>query len=886
MPDAAPIETAGLVAGPVADWFHRRFPSGPTPAQAAAWPAFAAGENLLVVSPTGTGKTLAAFLAILARLWHEHERGVLGPGLRCVYISPLRSLGYDIERNLSGPLEEIRVAERLEHSPIRLAVRTGDTPPLERRRMLEEPPHLLITTPESLALLLSQPKWLATWAGVESVIVDEVHALMPTKRGADLAVSLERLAAHAFKDAVRIGLSATCRPVEPVVHWLVGPGRTCRVVQPEVGLAERRLELGIEWIGGSEDSLRPWSAYRQLVWRLVDAVHEHQTTLVFANTRAFAERITHDLRRVSGLDPETIAAHHSALDAMRRRAVEASLKAGAARAVVSSTSLELGIDIGCVDFVVQLGLPGGVARLLQRVGRSGHQVDGVSKGLILAGTAAEVVGAAVAAIEAKAGRIEPLEAPASPLDVLCQQLIGMACVHDWIEDEALALLRRAGPFERLARDDFDACLDFLAGALPTAAGAFEPEPGAGPRWSAPRLWRAGGRFGLQSSRVERWLWRNIGTITSEEAVHVLAQGIAVGTIEAPYAEGLQRGDRFVLDGRALEFGRLEGFVLHVRATPSDPGLPRWTSERLGLSADLARAIAQFRADAADVLFAEGSEALDAWLRERSGLDRATGQVIEDLIEAQERVSEVPRENLLLIEEWHDPDGFSYAFHAPLGRPACEPIARAIAARLGDQFGRDLGLAVADLGWSMRLSAPRRLLVDQLPALLHTEGFHEAVLMGLERSELLARRFRHVATTALMVLRNPDGGRRRVGGMFWVSERLYPLLKRECPDHPLLRETRREVLDDLLDTSTALEWLATRPRIRMRRLDAPSPFTAAWIDPAQGEHVVFERPGESLKRLHARLMASGCLAGLGPARARGGPGQRGCAGRVDGLNTAV
>jgi ATP-dependent helicase Lhr and Lhr-like helicase len=855
MPTSTICDAAGILAGPVANWFQNRFPGGPTPGQWEAWPAIAARQNLLLVSPTGTGKTLAAFLAILARLWGEHEDGRLGPGLRCVYISPLRSLGYDIERNLAQPLEEIRSVAGLERSPITVGVRTGDTSAYQRRQMQREPPHLLITTPESLALLLSQPAWAETWSTVEHAIIDEVHALVPTKRGADLAVSLERLAACAASDPVRVGLSATCRPAEPVARWLVGPTRACRVVEPARGFGEPQLELEVEWLGQAGEPGRRSPIYRRLLKRLASVIDQHRTTLVFANTRALTERITHDLRRVSSVDPELVAAHHSALDARRRRAVEAALKAGAARAVVSSTSLELGVDIGTVDLAVQVGLPGGVARLLQRVGRAGHHLGAVSRGLILAGTPAELAGAAVTARAGREGRIEPLRAPEAPLDVLCQQIIGMACDRDWNDDEAFALVRRAGPMAALGRGDFEACLDFLAGQLGAGAGAFEPEPGAPPRSSSPRIWRRGGQFGLRSRRVRRWLWRNIGTICSEESVSVLAGGIAVGTLEATFAERLQVGDRFVLDGQALEFRRLDGLVVHSRVAQGDPDLPRWSSDRLGLSPALAREVAWFQEKAADRLASEGPHELRAWLAEEYGLDTEASVVLEDLFEAQERYSEVPRAGVLLVEEWPHEEGFAYAFHAPLGRSACEPLARATAARLGQRFGRDLALAVADLGWSIKLEEEGRLAPDDLPGLLEAEGFEAAALEGLERGELLARRFRHVASTALMVLRNPDGGRRRVGGLFWVSQRLYPLLKARCPEHPLLRETRREVLDDLLDISSALDWLRARPTPRLRVLRSPSPFTAAWIDPALAEHVCFEPAGDALKRLHARLVAS-------------------------------
>jgi ATP-dependent Lhr-like helicase len=849
----AAFDTEGLTpGGPVSDWFAASFPAGPTPAQSLAWPVIAAGRCVLLVSPTGTGKTLAAFLAILDRLFVEHQAGTLADGLRCVYVSPLRSLGYDIERNLGEPLEGIRRLG-LEESPVRVAVRTGDTSPRERRAQRESPPHLLITTPESLSLLLSQSSWHPSFRDLQYVICDEIHSLVPTKRGADLAVSVERLETLAHREPCRIGLSATCRPAGPVARFLVGAGRACRIIEAPDPPGHRTPRIAVETLLRPGEAPHRGLTYRRLLRRLGRAISRHRTTVVFANTRALAEKITHDLRRC--VEPaDSVAAHHSALDASRRREVETAMKAGALRAVVSSTSLELGVDIGTADLTAMVGLPGSASRCLQRVGRSGHRVGAVSRGLILAASGAELAGAAVTADAAIAGRVEPLKPVDAPLDVLCQQLLGMACAGEVAGDSAFDLVKKTAPFEHLTRADFDACLAFLAGDLAAPAGAFEPEPGAPPRWTSPRIWRSRGVFGIRSARVSRLFRTNVGTITSEESVAVVVEGRAIGTVEAVYAERLQPGDRFVLDGRALEVRRLDGRVLHARPTGGEPDLPRWSSDRQVLSPELALGLARFRDDTGRRLAEEGPAAVRDWLNERYGLDSTAADVLIELFNAQEALSLIPEPGALLVEESPSERGWSYAFHAPLSRSACEALGRALGARLGRRFGRDVALVAADLGWSLTL-ADGRIGADDLPALLDPEGFADDVLAGLDRGELPARRFRHVAATALMVLRNPERGRTRVGGTLWVSQRLYPLVKATCPDHPLLRETRREVLNDLLDAPAALAWLEQRPAIRFRNLDAPSPFTAAWIDAGGAEPLRFEAPAEALRRLHARLSLS-------------------------------
>ena len=863
---ASPDDALASLCEPVGRWFLDAFPGGPTAAQVGAWPVIGGSEHLLLVSPTGTGKTLAGFLAIIDRLVRDHAAGRLEPGLRCVYVSPLRSLGYDIERNLATPLAGIRELLKLSDDPIRIGVRTGDTSAYERRRLRDEPPHILITTPESLSLMLGQPSWADHWRGVGHVIVDEVHALVPTKRGADLAISLERLAAASGRDPIRVGLSATCRPPDPVVRFLVGPSRSCRVVEAARPEGAPTLEIEVESLLRPDEAPHRGLAHHRLLKRIRRAIAAHRTTVVFANTRPMTEKITHDLRhRTPGGEALEVAAHHSSLDAARRREVENRLKTGELRAVVTSSSLELGVDIGAADLTVQVGLPGGVARCVQRIGRSGHRVGAAPRGLILAATAAEVAGAAVTARAARAGAVEPLKMIESPLDVVCQQLLGMACAGETAVETAFTLLRKAGPTADLDRGDFQACLDYLAGDLASPAGAYEPEPGASPRWTSPRIWRHQGFFGVRNRRVQRWFWTNVGTILSEESVVVLVDAQAVGRVESAYAERLSPADRFVLDGRTLEFQKLDGQTLRARSVGGEPGaLPAWRSDRQALSSELAADLARFRSEASRISSTDGPRAVRGWLADAWRLNPRAAAVVAELIESQDRMAEVPDAATLLVEEFPslEEPGWTYAFHAPLNRSACEALGRAISARLGRRFGRDLALQAADLGWSIRLPEEARIEENDFDSLMALDGLADDVLEGVDRGDLPAQRFRRVAAVALMVLRNPERGKRvRVGGLSWVSTRLYPLVKAACPNHPLLRETRREALRDVLDVPAAARWLATGPSIRLRRLGAPSPFTLAWIAPGAAEPIHFDTPADALRRLHARMTAS---AAGGPA----------------------
>jgi ATP-dependent Lhr-like helicase len=451
-----PVNTASAMATlavPVAAWFRDCF-GEPTPIQRLAWPALASGRNLLLSAPTGTGKTLAAFLPILNRLLGEDGSRGAAPSVRCLYVAPLKALANDACRNLGRFIQEL---VPLLPSPVpwpSLALRTGDTPAGQRQRLHREPPDVLLTTPESLAILLSQPNWQGPFSGLRWVVVDEIHALAATKRGADLALSLERLTQGAVGPIQRIGLSATATPLAEAAQFLCGVDRPCAVARVTHGTP---LQLTIEPLEGGHGFLA------NLVARLEPTLRSGRTTLIFTNTRRLAERLAWTLRRRMPDWDDQVAVHHSAVAASRRQEVEGRLKQGQLRVVVSSTSLELGIDIGAIDQVVLVHPPGDVVRLLQRVGRAGHGPDRVRRALVLTASAAELLEAAVTGASGQADQCEPLAVPAHPLDVLCQQLVGMAGAGPWSSDEVFALVRRAYPYRDLFRGDFNDCLAYLQG---------------------------------------------------------------------------------------------------------------------------------------------------------------------------------------------------------------------------------------------------------------------------------------------------------------------------------------------------------------------------------------------------------------------------------------
>jgi ATP-dependent Lhr-like helicase len=873
----------------LAPWFAQRF-GDPTPIQCLAWPAVHAGNHVLISAPTGTGKTLAAFLPILSSLLQDTGSvWRVGSTLRVLYLSPLRALANDIARTLEGHLADLAVPVgqagslpsdngKLPTCPtrVRIAVRHGDTPHEERRALREDPPDILLTTPESLAVMLSQAELLPLFADLRWVVVDEVHALAAGKRGADLALSLERLVQQCGEGLQRIGLSATATPLDQAARFLAG-SRACTVAASptsvQMDLALVPLEPGAAFLG-------------QVLDRLERELEGQRSTLIFTNTRSLAERLSWGLRRRRPAWSEQIAVHHSALAAERRREVERDFKEGRLRAVVSSTSLELGIDIGPVDLVVLVHPPGDVVRLLQRVGRAGHGPGRVRRGLVLTGSPAELLEAAVTCASGQSGQCEPLHVPESPLDVLCQQLAGMCCSGTWEADALFDLVRRAYPFHSLAQADFDDCLAYLRGLDRT-----------GTEWLPARLRGALTALTIRDRRTARLVRQNLGTILDEQHVTVVvpqqprAQSgeqraksqldpsgsplsalrsplseddfaepryREIGEIDEHFAERLQAGDRFLLDGRCLEVRRREGTTLHVDEAGGRPMIPHWAGSGWPLSTELARRLYHLRIQAAEAL-RDGPDALAALLRRDYGLDQRAAAILTDWFEAQECVSEIPEPGVCLIEGVLAGESESWYLHTPLNRAGNDALSRVMAHRLARAHRVGAVSIVADLGLVIlpRDGSLANLARADVPgfwrSLLAPACFAEDLDAALGSSVALRERFQRVATTGLMLLRTLQG-RRRVGGRDWGERRLFEQVRAHDPDFVLLRQSVREVRAELCDGLAALRFVEELPRwvVRCRWLSQPSPFAASWTQTALGGVESAQSPAEALRRLHAQL----------------------------------
>ena len=838
---AATARALQLLTPSVRDWVLDTFGTL-TPPQAAAIPAIHAGEHVLISAPTGTGKTLAAFLAVLSELVAMERSGTLEEGVHAVYVSPLRALGSDVHRNLEGPLREIRARSSPDAGtddevlPIRVASRTGDTTAAERRRLVTKPPHILVTTPESLAILLSTPGLATYFRRVRWVIVDEVHAIAGNKRGVHLSLSLERLSAAAEHEPVRVGLSATVAPLDVVARWLCGTGRTPRVVSWR---APRDAVYAVQSSLGGDVVPNPQRVQRVVTKAIAARVTGSRTTLVFTNTRGATERLVHKLRE--RFPPELVAAHHSSLAREERLAVEEQLRAGTLRVVVTSTSLELGIDIGTVDEVILVGSPRDVTRALQRIGRSGHRIDRHPRGRFIGVGPDDLLECLVVRDRCRAGDLDPIRVPEAPLDVLAQQLVGMSVSAPWREDDAFAMVRRAAPYAGLTRPDFDSVLDYLS----EASEAMEE------RRVYAKIERAGGVFQARGRSVGSIFYQNVGTISGGASIRVKVRGTSapIGTVEEAFLERVKPGDRFLLGGRVWAFMFAQGMTAFVFPAAGRPSVPRWASEVLAATAGVARGVGALRAELRDALLAGGTSAVQRVLARRYEMTDADSVALAEYVATQQALSPIPDPSEILVERWTDAEDPRIVVHAvtsPLGRRANGALARAIAHRLGAPAA---GLMIDDQAFAVRVARRAAWCAEQLPALFQRANLEADVRSAVARSDLWGRRFRAVASIGLMLVKNYHGRSRFVGAMQMNARRIWSVLERERPTFPLVRETYRTVLEDDLDIVTAGQWLdEAAARITMRELAGPPPFLFRLVAAGTTDSMLLEERDAFLRRL--------------------------------------
>ena len=835
---------------PVHEWFRTTF-GEPTPAQAEGWPAIAAGEHALILAPTGSGKTLAAFLWSIDRLMSGPAPPQ--PGTRVLYISPLRALAVDVDKNLRAPLAGIALAaERLGTSVYlpTVGLRTGDTPARDRRTLLRHPPDILITTPESLYLMLTSSA-RETLRTVEYVIVDEIHALAATKRGAHLSLTLERLDAlraetPTASPAQRIGLSATQRPLDEIARFLGGfQGDSARPVT--IVDAGVRKPLDVEVIVPVEDMSAlgefideppsgPVSGgqARRSIWpavhpRILDLVMAHRSTIIFVNARRLAERLATRLNELAAeraglaLDdgsaaPEVVKDHHGSLSRERRLLIEDELKTGQLRGLVATSSLELGIDMGAVDLVIQVESPGAVSRGLQRVGRAGHQVGEPSVGKVFPKHRGDLVEAAVVVDRMRRGAIEATRYPRNPLDVLAQQIVAMCAVQDWPVDELRAMVQRAANFHDLSDELFASVLDMLSGRYPSEEfGELRPRI----------VWDRVNDTVRARAGAQRLAVTSGGTIPDRGLFPVvLPDGVRVGELDEEMVYETRPGETFLLGATTWKIDEITFDRVVVHPAPGQPGrMPFWRGDGPGRPLELGRALGEF------VRTIRGVDAV-ARLRDEFGLDDwAARNLVQYLDDQAESTGSLPDDRTIVVERFRDEIGdWRVCIHSPFGARVHAPWGLALQARLGERWDVDVELLWSDDGIVIRLPAA----IDELPLAdlqFDPDEIEDVLLERLPNSAMFASRFRECAARALLLpRRRPD----KRTPLWQQRQRSADLLAvaANYPQFPILLEATRECVNDVFDLPALKQLLGDLQarRVRMVAVDTPraSPFAQSLL----------------------------------------------------------
>jgi ATP-dependent Lhr-like helicase len=794
----------------VAHWFQHRF-TAPTAAQVQAWPAIQAGRHVLIAAPTGSGKTLAAFLAAIDALLRQGLEGGLPNETQVVYVSPLKALSNDIKLNLDAPLAGIREALRAQGLPdveIRTWVRTGDTPAGERERMRRSPPHVVVTTPESLYILLGSESGRAMLATTRTVIVDEIHALAPNKRGTHVAVSLERLAALCGDRLLRIGLSATQKPVEAVARFLVGVGANgaphpaCTII--DTG-HRRGRDLAIEVPLSPLEAVMSADVWEQVYDRLAELIAAHRTTLIFVNTRRMAERATRQLSERLG--EHQVTAHHGSLAKERRLDAEQRLKGGMLKALVATASLELGIDIGEVDLVCQLGSPRSIASFLQRVGRSGHAVDGMPKGRLFPLSRDDLVECAALLDSVGRGEIDRLVIPEQPLDVLAQQIVAEVAGRECNEDELFALVRRAWPYRALARTDFDAVVGMLAQGFSTRRG----RRGALIHHDAVhRVLRS--RRGARLTALTSG-----GTIpdTADYQVVLEPENQVIGSVNEDFAVESMVGDIFQLGNTAYRILRTERGIVRVEnAHGMAPTIPFWLGEAPGRSNELSQSVSRLRAAIAARLRADpaGEQAL-RWLVAEVGIaEAAARQVIEYLAAAHAALGLLPTQDAIVLERFFDAvGGMQLVIHSPYGSRINRAWGLALRKRFCRKFNFELQAAATEDNIVLSLTTAHSFELAEVSRYLHSSTVKPLLVQALLDAPMFITRWRWVAAVALALPRFRGGRKVPPQLARMEAEDLIAAVfpdqlacaenlpgEREIPDHPLTRQTIGDCLSDAMD----------------------------------------------------------------------------------------
>ncbi len=819
----------------VARWFEGRFEAGPTPPQLEGWPSIAAGHNTLIAAPTGSGKTLAGFLMSINRLYLDHALGAEISGTQVVYVSPLKALVVDIAENLERPLAEIAAVARsmgLSAPDLTIGVRTGDTPSSDRQSMVRRPRTFVVTTPESLYLLVTAGRSRETLRSIGTIIVDEIHTMARDKRGAHLALTLERLdhvcrsSAGIGSSPVRIGLSATQRPVETVARLLVGVGKKatgdgrpdCVIV--DTG-HQRTLDLEIELPDSELEAVASHTQMDQILDRIADLVGEHRTTLIFVNTRRLAERLAHQLGERLGDD--VVSAHHGSLSKDRRHRVERRLRAGELKALVATASLELGIDVGPVELVCQIGSPRSIATFLQRVGRSNHTRHGTPRGRLYPLTRDELIECTALMAAVRRGSLDVLHPPVAPLDILAQQIVAETGAEEWRTDDLFDLVTKAAPYESLAREVFDEVVRLSAEGIMTgrgrrAAWVHHDEINGELRG------RRGARYVALSSG---------GAIPEIYDMRVVAEPeeLFIGTVTEDWATESMAGDIFLLGTHSWRIRRVSGGEVRVTdAEGQPPTVPFWTGEAPARTAELSAEVSRLRAAVDDLLTddgddhaADGGSQAKAWLMAEAGITGdAAALIVAYLASARAALGRLPTAADLVMERFFDgSDGMQLVIHSPLGGRINRAMGYALRKKFCVGFNFELQAAASDDAVVISLGPHHSFPLSDVQHFLRPEIIRETLTQAVLDQPAFQSRWRWNLNRALIVLRMRNGKRNPPPIQRMESDDLLAALfpdaaacqenvsgPAEIPDHPLVRQTIHDTLTEGLDVDGLIDlWRA-------------------------------------------------------------------------------
>lgn len=870
-------ESLGVLNPYVREWFTKNF-SELTPPQKFAFKLISERKNVLITAPTGSGKTMSGFTSIISKLFDYSLDGKLEDKIYCLYVSPLRALNNDVFKNLTRPLNEVYelikkdkgvkiIKENIKQ--VTIGVRTGDTTQEERRKMLLKPPNILVTTPESLAILINSEKFVENMKSLEYVITDEIHELANNKRGVHLSLSVARLEEIIGKKLTKIGLGATLHPIDEAAKFLVGyvddKPDDCVIVDASWS---KKLDVvamsPVKDLIYTEDDLIDKKTYDEIN----GIIKKAKSTLIFTNTRSGTERVVFNLKKRFGYG-EDIAAHHGSLSRESRLEVEELLKKGSLKCVVSSTSLELGVDVGAIENVVQLGSPKSVTRAVQRIGRAGHSFKSIAKGEMIALNRDDLIECTVMLDAALKRHLDSFQVPQNALDVLAQHIIGMSLTKKWNVDDAYSVVRNTYAYHALDNKDFMGLVNYLAGAY----------VGLESRRVYGKIWYDENErmFGRRGKLAKVIYMLNLGTIPDEVAVNVYQGSKWIGNIEEEFLAKLKVGDIFTLGGRLYQFESAKGMRAQVtEAKASAPTIPPWFSEQLPLSYELADEIGKFREEFSSILKShikkkklkllsltakipeEAGKYLDKLPADANAKDAIYGYFMEQLLFAKE----VPSNKLLLIEATSDPesDKTHVVFHSLYGRRINDALSRALGIALAEIYDTDVGIMVNDNGFVLSVEEEIKLNDKTIMSMIsdiEAQGLEKLLKRNIRRTELMKRRFRHVAARSFMILKNYKGWKISVGRQQVNSQILLKAAEEIDPDFPVIKETYREIFNEVMDLPRAEKILSDlkdgKLKFKVIKTPLPSPFSHSMLTFGHADVILMKERHKYLQKLHKLVL---------------------------------